>query len=99
MAIIETDIDIAQLEQSGKRGRKLVKWAYEVLKYDGLKLLHTAIFAGSPHVDHIRAASMLGFAPATLRNWHSQANGPIQAIIVNGKPYWRIKDIRQLLGE
>lgn len=97
MASIETDIDIQALEASGKRGHELVRWAYEALRYDGEKLLHTAIYAGAPHVNHIYAASMLGYSPATLRNWSSQSNGPIQPKRINGTPYWRMRDIRNLL--
>lgn len=99
MATIETEININDLNQSNKRGRELLKYAYDVLRYDGIKLLHTAIYAGVSHVDHIRCASMLGFKPATVRNWHSQSSGPIQSKMINGKPFWPVKDIRQLLGE
>lgn len=99
MATIESDINIDKLNQSGKRGRELLQYAYDVLKYDGIKLLHTAMHAGVSHVNHIMASSMLGFKPATLRNWHSQSNGPIQTRMINGKPFWAVKDIRQLLGE
>lgn len=97
MATIETDIDIEALKASGKRGHELVKWAYEVLRYDGEKLVHTAIHAGTPHVDHIRCASMLGYSASTVRNWCSQSNGPIQPKYINRKPYWRMRDIRKLL--
>lgn len=97
MATIETDIDIEALNASGKRGRELVKWAYDCLKYDGEKLVHTAIYAGAPHVNHILAASMLGYAPATLRNWSSQSKGPIQPKYINNTPWWRMRDIRELL--
>ena len=97
MATIETDIDIELLKASGKRGHELVKWAYEVLRYDGEKLVHIAIYAGTPHVNHIYAASMLGYSAATLRNWSSQSNGPIQPKRINGRAYWRMRDIRQLL--
>lgn len=48
MATIETDIDINALRESDKRGHELVKWAYEVLRYDGEKLVHTAVYAGTP---------------------------------------------------
>ena len=97
MATIVTNIDIEALKASGKRGHELVKWAYEVLHYDGEKLVHTAIHAGTPHVNHIHAASMLGYSVATLRNWSSQSNGPIQPKRINGRAYWRMRDIRQLL--
>ena len=97
MAKIETDIDINALKESGKRGHELVKWAYETLRYDGEKLVHTAIYTGTPHVDHIRCASMLGYSVSTVRNWCSQGNGPIQPKCINGKPYWRMRDIRTLL--
>lgn len=96
---IETDINLDELNQSKKRGQELLKYAYDVLQYDGIKLLHTAIHAGVSHVNHIMASSMLGFKPSTLRNWHSQSNGPIQTRMINGKPYWSVKDIRRLLGE
>lgn len=99
MSVIETEIDIDRLKKSGKRGTDLLKFAYEVLQYDGVKLLHVAIMTGAPHVNHILAASMLGYSPATMRNWHSQSNGPIDCKMVNGKPFWRIRDIRRLLGE
>lgn len=98
MATIETDIDIEALENSGKRGRDLVKWAYDVLKYDGIKLVHVAIHSGAPHVNHIYAASMLGYSPSTLRNWSSQSNGPIEPKRINNTPFWRMCDIRELLG-
>lgn len=65
----------------------------------GIKLLHTALHAGVSHVDHIRCASMLGFKPATIRNWHSQSSGPIKSKMINGKPFWAVKDIKQLLDE
>ncbi len=97
MATIETDIDINALNESGKRGHELVKWAYETLRYDGEKLVHTAIHAGTPHVNHVYAASMLGYSASTLRNWSSQSNGPIQPKRINGKPYWRMREIRNLL--
>ncbi len=96
---IQTDIDIELLDKSGQRGVSMLKYAYSVLKYDGIKLLHTALHAGVSHVDHIRCASMLGFKTSTIRNWHSQSNGPIQSKMINGKPFWAVKDIRQLLGE
>lgn len=38
---------------------------------DGIWLLHIAMHAGVSHVNHIMASSMLGYKPATLRNWHS----------------------------
>lgn len=69
MTTIQTDIDIKMLDNSGYRGVDLVKYAYDHLKYDGVKLLHTALHAGVSHVDHIRCASMLGFKVATVRNW------------------------------
>lgn len=97
MATIETDIDIKALKESGKRGHELVKWAYETLRYDGEKLVHTAIYAGTLHVDHIRCSSMLGYSASTVRNWYSQSNGPIQPKRFNGKPYWHMRDIRSLL--
>ena len=97
MATIETDIDTNALNESGKRGHELVKWAYETLRYDGEKLAHTATYAGTPHVNHIYAASMLGYSAATLRNWYSQSNGPLSPRYINGKPYWRMRDIRELL--
>lgn len=97
MATIETGIDMKALTASGKRGHELVKWAYETLRYDGEKLVHTAIYAGTPHVNHIYAASMLGYSAATLRNWSSQSNGPIQPRRINGRPYWRMRDIRKML--
>lgn len=97
MATIETDIDIEALDESGKRGRELVKWAYDNLRYDGEKLVHTAIYAGAPHVDHIRCASMLGYSASTVRNWCSQSNGPLSPKYINGTPYWRMRDIRNLL--
>lgn len=97
MTTIETEIDISALKESGKRGHELVKWAYEVLRYDGEKLVHTAIYAGTPHVDHIRCASMLGYSVSTVRNWCSQSSGPIQPRYINSKPYWRMCDIRKLL--
>ena len=97
MATIETDIDIKALKASGKRGRELVTFAFKELQYDGEKLLHTAIYAGAPHVNHIYAASMLGYSASTLRNWSSQSNGPIQPKRINGTPYWRMRDIRSLL--
>lgn len=68
MATIETDIDINALNESGKRGHELVKWAYDHLRYDGEKLVHTDLYAGTPHVNHIYAASMLGYSAAMLRN-------------------------------
>ena len=86
MATIETGIDVTALTASGKRGHELVKWAYEALRYDG-----------TPHVNNIYAASMLGYSAATLRNWSSQSNGPIQPKRINGRPYWRMCDIRRLL--
>lgn len=98
-SVIETDINIDELNKSKKRGQDLLKYAYTVLQYDGIKLLHTAMHAGVSHVNHIMASSMLGFKPSTLRNWHSQSNGPIQTRMINGKPFWSVKDIRQLLGE
>lgn len=99
MATIETDIDIKLLQNSNLRGKQMLKYAFDVLRYDGIKLLHTALYAGVSHVNHIMASSMLGFKPSTLRNWHSQSNGPIQSKMINGKPYWSIKDIRKILGE
>ena len=97
MATIETNIDIEALKASGKRGHELVKWAYEILRYDGEKLVHTAIHTGTPHVNHIHAASMLGYSVATLRKWSSNNKGPIQSKRINGRAYWRMRDIRQLL--
>lgn len=97
MAVIETDINIDKLKASGKRGLELVKYAHKILRYDGEKLVHTAIYAGTPHVNHILAASMLGYSPATLRNWCSQSNGPLSPKYINGTPYWRMRDIRELL--
>lgn len=99
MTTIQTDIDIKMLDNSGCRGADLVKYAYDYLKYDGVKLLHTALHAGVSHVDHIRCASMLGFKVATVRNWHSQSSGPIKSKMINGKPFWSIKDIRRLIDE
>ena len=99
MTTNETDNNISDLEKSNKRGHELLRYAYDVLQYDGIKLLHTAIHAGVSHVNHIMASSMLGYKPATLRNWHSQNNGPIQTRMINGKPFWAVKDIRHLLGE
>lgn len=99
MTTIETDINIEDLNKSRKRGMDLLKYAHTVLQYDGIKLLHTAIHAGVSHVNHVLASSMLGFKPTTLRNWHSQSSGPIQTRMINGKPFWSVKDIRQLLGE
>ena len=97
MATIETDIDINALNESGKRGHELVKWAYDHLRYDGEKLVHTALYAGTPHVDHIRCASMLGYSVSTVHNWCSQGNGPLSPRYINSKPYWRMRDIRELL--
>lgn len=85
--------------KSQTNGHKLLRYAYDVLQYDGIKLLHTTIHAGVSHVNHIMASSMLGYKPATLQNWHSQSNGPIQTRMINGKPFWTVKDIRHLLGE
>ena len=95
MATIETDIDLEALKNSGKRGRELVNFAFKELHYDGEKLLHTAIYAGAPHVNHIYAASMLGYSVATLRNWSSHSNGPIQSKRINGRAYWRMSRMRQ----
>lgn len=87
MTTIQTDIDVNILDKSGFRGVALVKCAYDALQYNGIKLLHTALHTGVSHVDHIRCASMLGFRPSTVRNWHSQNSSSIHPKMINSKPF------------
>lgn len=98
MATIETDIDIDALKKSGKRGRALVNYAYNVLLYDGEKLLHTAIHAGATAVDTQQAASIIGYEPVTLYKWSSTGDGPLIPMRIGGKPLWKVRDLRNLLG-
>lgn len=97
MATIETDIDIKALKSSGLRGGKLLDYAFNVLGYDGEKLAHVAIHVGTPHVNHIHAASMLDRSVSTIRNWASQGDGPIHPKVVNKTCCWRMRDIRSLI--
>lgn len=44
------------------------------------------------------AAFWLGRSPKTLRNWSSQADGPIRPTRVAGRLAWSVQEIRTLLG-
>jgi hypothetical protein len=44
------------------------------------------------------ACAHLNRQPQTLRGWHCFDNGPIKAILVNGRLHWPVSDLKRLLA-
>jgi len=64
----------------------------------GLSSFTPLEFEQRTHVDTACAAYHLGRKAQTMRVWASGETGPLQPRRINGRLFWAVADIRNLLG-